>query len=556
MPNEYKGINGGWPTYPSVDWNGFFPKINQNYYGLSSDVPIPLNEVTVKGNAPKWYRDMSNEERAFRDYVNYRNSNPEAWKEDAPTINTYTPLTYEESRSQQARQAAREKHRQLASYYARQSPTLSNLLSAFDNWTQGAGIAPMDEYKPIGEPVMLLGGPQNIAQLSRTARMVREFENAANEMDKAKEASVVAGKLFPVRNSQVRTYNATSQEPPAISWENAVEPNTTKAAVESAVESNPFKYKDNNNIDTFRQILFNNQINTFLNGKSTDFLGHKLPDTWKSTHFPFPESVQAEINNSMMPRIINQRQKYWGDEYDKLYEKYKDDPTVWLPEKDVFIESKMREDLRHYNATISQGYDLGSESFFQDYQKAEGIKDKKVLGLQLDSSGRIIARDGVKPEKVLGHEWGHRRTNINSGGSELTPSEDKILSDAYGDDFVGLSNTVEDFKSMNLKNERNTLNSDARRELIGEYHSQKTNVELQNKIIDKKTDEQVFAAVEHADGYGKEYIKYLREHGKLTHEKANFFRTAMKEVGMYGLPAILGGGLLYGIGQENNNKIQ
>jgi hypothetical protein len=403
---------------------------------------------------------------------------------------------------------------------------------------------------------MLLGGPQNIAQLSRTARMVREFENAANEMDKAKEASVVAGKLFPTRNPQVRTYNAISQEPPTFSWENAVEPNTTKAAVESAVENNSFKYKGNNNIDTFRHFLFNDQINTFLNGKSTDFLGHRLPDTWKSTHFPFPESVQAEINNSMMPRIINQRQKYWGDEYDKLYEKYKDDPTVWLPEKDVFIESRMREDLKHYNATISQGYDLGSESFFQDYQKAKGIKDKKVLGLQLDSSGRIIARDGVEPEKVLGHEWGHRRTNINSGGSELTPSEDKILSDAYGDDFVGLSNTVEDFKSVNLKNERNTLNSDARRELIGKYHSQKTNVELQNKIIDKKTDEQVFAAVEHADGYGKEYIKYLREHGKLTHEKANFFRTAMKEVGMYGLPAILGGGLLYGIGQGNNNKIQ
>ena len=75
---------------------------------------------------------------------------------------------------------------------------------------------------------------------------------------------------------------------------------------------------------------------------------------------------------------------------------------------------------------------------------------------------------------------------------------------------------------------------------MGKVHSRKTNVQLQNKIIDGKSDEQIFKAVEEADGYGQAYIKKLRKLGKLTPELAQDLREAMKHVGNYAIPATIG----------------
>jgi hypothetical protein len=40
-------------------------------------------------------------------------------------------------------------------------------------------------------------------------------------------------------------------------------------------------------------------------------------------------------------------------------------------------------------------------------------------------------------------------------------------------------------------------------------------------VIDDASDEEIFAAVKNANGYGRRYIEYLKKNGKLTPEKAD-----------------------------------
>jgi hypothetical protein len=93
--------------------------------------------------------------------------------------------------------------------------------------------------------------------------------------------------------------------------------------------------------------------------------------------------------------------------------------------------------------------------------------------------------------------------------------------------------------------ERVTTNFDARSNVLGDYHLKNTDWKLQNKIIDKTSDEKIFNAVETSNGYGQAYIDYLRKNNKLTPEKAQQFREAMKHVGSYIIPATIGGTALY-----------
>jgi len=125
------------------------------------------------------------------------------------------------------------------------------------------------------------------------------------------------------------------------------------------------------------------------------------------------------------------------------------------------------------------------------------------------------------------HEGDHEIDDL----IELTPEQKKAVKNAYDQDFTGLPERLPEDDALhgyeNMDAERTTTNSDARDVLLG-HHKGKTDIALQNKIIDKSSDEKIFAAVEKANGYGRRYIQWLREHNKLTPKKAQEFREAMK----------------------------
>jgi predicted SprT family Zn-dependent metalloprotease len=128
----------------------------------------------------------------------------------------------------------------------------------------------------------------------------------------------------------------------------------------------------------------------------------------------------------------------------------------------------------------------------------------------------------------LGHEVRHR---LSGNFLPETETETTLLKSAYDDGFDELTKIHETLKDVDMNPERVTTNFDARKQAIGKHHLLNTNWELQNKIIDKLSDERIFEAVEKSNGYGKKYIKYLRDNNRLTPEKARQFREAMKYVG-------------------------
>lgn len=110
------------------------------------------------------------------------------------------------------------------------------------------------------------------------------------------------------------------------------------------------------------------------------------------------------------------------------------------------------------------------------------------------------------------------------------------LRDAYDQDFINLPNTkyagdLEGYKRM--VDERVTTNNDARNYLLNKHKSfEFLDHDLQDALIEKLPDDKIFEAVENSNGYGSRYIKYLRDNGKLTHEKADQFRRSMIKVGV------------------------
>ena len=120
----------------------------------------------------------------------------------------------------------------------------------------------------------------------------------------------------------------------------------------------------------------------------------------------------------------------------------------------------------------------------------------------------------------------------------LTEDQKKVLTDAYDDNFIDLPNTdlVGDLEGYtHMQEERITTNNDARDLVLGEG-GQKFDIKTQNMIIDKTPSTEIVEAVRKANGYGRRYIEWLEREGKLTSEKIQQFREAMKKVGSVLLP--------------------
>lgn len=129
-----------------------------------------------------------------------------------------------------------------------------------------------------------------------------------------------------------------------------------------------------------------------------------------------------------------------------------------------------------------------------------------------------------------------------------------ILYDAYDNDFVtlpskkGFNEGLEEYLYMDR--EAITTNLDARNELLGRKASWDLNIT--DKIIDRVSDNAIFEAVEKANGYGRRYIRFLRENNKLTPKKAKQFREAMKHVGAIVAPmGVVGLGARISSDQKN-----
>lgn len=205
----------------------------------------------------------------------------------------------------------------------------------------------------------------------------------------------------------------------------------------------------------------------------------------------YPQSTLNELTNTIIPRLKANR--------------------PWMSDREI-------ENLVLQN----QQYGLYPSEMFGD----AGLSD--ALGVHFGSNDGIAIRagyGGTSKRHVIPHEARHRIDNA----LPLTEVEDKVLADAYDNNFLEV-NSHFGGKQYDASVERVTTNSDARAQLLGNVHLEKTSPQLQNKIIDKVPDEQIFEAVGNANGYGQAFIKRLRRRGLLTHEKAEQFRQAMKVV--------------------------
>lgn len=214
----------------------------------------------------------------------------------------------------------------------------------------------------------------------------------------------------------------------------------------------------------------------------------------------FSEDVSNIIYNTVLPRMQLMRPGYRGG---LLF------PTV---------KSRVA-------SAVDRGYTEYPEWLFDRYSKT-------TQGIHFPETGHIAIRKGQ-----LGFAGPHEiRHRIDDGGLSLTETEDEILRSAYGDDFVNLSKLIDRFKNMNLYKERATTNLDARTRLLEENGLIDAPLESQNALIDAIGDDRLFDYISTANGYGWEYINYLRNNNLLTAKKADAFRKSMKYVGASAAP--------------------
>lgn len=187
------------------------------------------------------------------------------------------------------------------------------------------------------------------------------------------------------------------------------------------------------------------------------------------------------------------------------------------------------------------------------------------------------------PDEVFKHEVRHLIDHRTSMTDEMY----NILDDAYDKDFLEIpkhknAGSLKDYPYMDR--EKVTTNLDARNALfkdknltwvldknsyaehtkprkprtVAEFFNPPKReypedmIEFQNLLIQQAQPEDIVKAVESSNGYGRRYIEYLRETGKLTPEKIEQFRKALMYVPSYVLPATGGYNLLKS--QQSQNQ--
>ena len=177
-----------------------------------------------------------------------------------------------------------------------------------------------------------------------------------------------------------------------------------------------------------------------------------------------------------------------------------------------------------------------ADAFTEKYTTYSGEPFKKAYGgdfyggMYFDNTDHIAIRDG-NTDYALGHETVHQ---LDSKLGRI-PKEKAFLEDAFDSDFLKGA----------TESERSTTNYDSRKAFLGKMIDSKSSVKTQNEIIDAATDEEVFAAVENANKYGKRYIEEKRKSKKLDHLLAERIKESWKKVGAAAAPMIPAGTALW-----------
>lgn len=209
--------------------------------------------------------------------------------------------------------------------------------------------------------------------------------------------------------------------------------------------------------------------------------------TLQGSRFPIPDITKQTLSNSTFPRLKEYHPELSIDDFNKLIDIY----------------------YREFPEKVFTGAGL----------------NKEVKGIYIPETKSIAIKPGVNPHSTALHEERHLLDHVIPRNER----ENTLLTNAYGDIFLNLSNEYPELSGYNMEPEMVTTNIDARDVLLGTKHQWP--VHFQNLIIDRLPDEKIIESIERANGYGKRFIESLRNKNQLTPERIAAFREALKYVG-------------------------
>lgn len=272
------------------------------------------------------------------------------------------------------------------------------------------------------------------------------------------------------------------------------------------LKTSSYNYKNIGNKDTVSQFFNNLKIQgktVSVDGNINSYSSRKLGENAKNNL----------IHNTIERNIDEMRNLGYSENEINLY-------------RQKAIDELNNVRVGHYTAEDYSKANMGESGGFYN-------PDDNFISINTESKFPI--------DFIEAHEGRHMldfKTNTMS-------HQDILLSDAYDNDFINIPNTkyagsIKGYQNMNR--ERITTNCDARETLLKGFNKESRHI--QNLVIDKSSDDQIFKAVENANGYGRRYIQFLRDNNALTHQKAQQFREAMKHVGVIT-------GISFGIANQN-----
>lgn len=228
----------------------------------------------------------------------------------------------------------------------------------------------------------------------------------------------------------------------------------------------------------------------------------------------YPSTVIQNLENSIHPRMKTMRPWLTSEEFAKQ-----------------FVGSADGKWTSHPVETFKSAYGDGTT----------------VIGQYSPDTGNIAVRAGSDVESVLLHEIRHKLDD----GLPLTEEEENILHAAYGDKFLEVPKVDPGWEETGLGRDYDiweeavTTNRDARDKALGKVKAREWSPDLQNKLIDKLSDQQILEAVSNANGYGRAFVDNLIGDGPLdaslvSKEQIKAWREAMKKVGMYSAAGYFG----------------
>ena len=326
---------------------------------------------------------------------------------------------------------------------------------------------------------------------------------------------------------------------PQITAENATDD------VLAAASDSPFKYEIGTN-DKVDQYLTRRRYSDKIHGKPTkSFLDFDpvTGDFAQSNERFAPDVVKglpAHIQEDLMHNTVGRNMDAFINE------------GVTAEEAQAYVDraKKAMEDVhvgRYSNYDYEKaGYDK-TGGFYDDKNNFISVNEGSGFpkGFVEKHEGRHLidyqADDAVLMPEITGSDYDADK--VASLMQRTKQKQNMVLGDAYDNDFLTIpeSKFADGLESYShMSREAVTTNRDARDVLFAKHNFGKQDRFLQNKYIDKMSDDDIFDAVSKANGYGRRYIERLKAEGKLTPKKAKQFREAMKYVGVVATPVSVG----------------